>query len=305
MEQPGESNTGKTTLTHLHNCLNYLVEQNYTFITLKDLILTLKQKKKLPAKSVVFTMDDGYADQAEIAAPIFLEYNCPITFFVITGMLDQTSWPWDAKVSWIIESSTDLSLEHSATIKDLNLNLDKTANNRTIRQSIQNALKILDASITHNILQQLADETNVTIPDKAPPSYQAMTWNMARQLEDQGICFAPHSVNHNILSRLSQKAMEHEVHDAWQRIKNELKNPLKVFCYPNGKSIDFGEREINAIKNTGYLSAVSTTPGFVRHENCIGDKIYSLPRLALPDNMTDFIKYCSWVESARESLFKD
>ena len=205
----------------------------------------------------------------------------------------------------IIESSTDSSLEHSATIKDLNLNLDNTTSKRRIRQSIQNALKKLDASVTHDILQQLADETDVTIPDEAPPSYQAMTWDMARQLEDQGICFAPHSVNHNILSRLSQKTMENEVHDAWQRINSELKNPLKVFCYPNGKSIDFGGREINAIKNTGYLSAVSTTPGFVRPENSIGDNIYSLPRLALPDNMTDFIKYCSWIESLRESLFKN
>ena len=304
IQQPDELNTGKTTSAHLRSCLNYLIKQNYTFIALKDLILTLKKNKKLPIKSVVFTMDDGYADQAEIAAPIFLEYNCPITFFVITGMLDQTSWPWDAKVSWIIESSTDSSLKHSATIKGLNLNLNNTPSKRKIRQSIQNALKEVDTSVAHDILQQLADDADVTIPNKAPLSYQPMTWNLARQLEDRGICFAPHSVNHNILSRLSQKTMEHEILDAWQRINNELKNPLKVFCYPNGKHIDFGDREINTIKNNGYLSAVSTIPGFVRDENSIGDKIYSLPRLALPDNMTDFVKYCSWVESVRDSLFK-
>ena len=83
-------------------------------------------------------------------------------------------------------------------------------------------------------------------------------------------------------------------------INNELKNPLNIFCYPNGKSIDFGTREIEDLKDTAYMGAVSTTPDFVRYENNnSGDQIYSLPRLALPDNMIDFIQYCSWLECVR------
>ena len=98
--------------------------------------------------------------------------------------------------------------------------------------------------------------------------------------------------------------MEKEILDAWQSIENELNNPLRVFCYPTGRAIDFGEREIEVLKDYGYLGAMSTTPGFVRQKNSSGDQIFSLPRLALPDNMTDFIQYCSWIESAKESLFK-
>lgn len=303
IERQHESDTGKISSAHLRNCLDYLVDHGHTFVSLEELIQALKHGQKLPQKSVVFTMDDGYVDQAEIASPIFLEYNCPLTFFVITGMLDQTTWPWDAKASWIFESSTQPSLENCVTIKNLNLELSNNNSKRTIRRSAQDALKKMDAKVIPDILQQLASDAGVTIPDKAPRSYQSMTWDMARRLENQGIRFAPHSVNHDILSRLSQKSMEKEIQNAWQRIDNELKNPLKVFCYPNGKPIDYGGREIEIIKNTGYLGAMSTTSGFVKHDKSSGNQLYSLPRLALPDNMTDFIKYCTWVESARDSLF--
>jgi peptidoglycan/xylan/chitin deacetylase (PgdA/CDA1 family) len=163
-------------------------------------------------------------------------------------------------------------------------------------------LKKIDADVIPDILQQLSNDTGVIIPDTPPNSYRPMTWDMARQLEDQGIRFAPHSVNHNILSRLSQKTMEWEVKQSWQTIIHELKNPLKVFCYPNGRLVDFGSREIEVLKNTGYLGAMSTTPDFVTHNNNSGDQVYSLPRLALPDNMTDFIQYCSWIECIKDRV---
>lgn len=302
MTQDDSPDLGRTSPDHLRRCLDYLQEHNYSFMSLEQLILALDHKRTIPPKPVIFTMDDGYIDQAEIAAPIFLEYNCPLTFFIITGMLDQTIWPWDAQVSWIIESSRKSSVESSSAIKNLNIKFDEDINKRAFRRSIQGALKKIDAELIPDILQQLANDTGISIPVTAPPSYEPMNWDMARKLEDQGIHFAPHSVSHNILSRLSQKTVEWEIKQSWQTISNELKNPLKVFCYPSGRPIDFGSREIEVLKNTGYLGAVSAASDFVKYEkNNSGDQMYSLPRIALPDNMMDFIQYCSWIERTKRS----
>ena len=93
--------------------------------------------------------------------------------------------------------------------------------------------------------------------------------------------------------------MEKEIQDAWLTIVKELNSPLKIFCYPNGSLIDYSEREIEILKNTGYMGAMSTTSDIVKYKAISGDQLYSLPRLALPDNMIDFIQYCSWLECVR------
>ena len=97
----GSSKPGITP-DHLRNCLLYLYQTGYQPVSLEDLFSALNNQTQLPEKAAVFTMDDGYIDQALIAAPIFIELDCPVTFFVITDMIDQTMWPWDAQVSWII-----------------------------------------------------------------------------------------------------------------------------------------------------------------------------------------------------------
>lgn len=302
--QENESNIGKITSSHLHNCLAYLADNGYTFISLEKLILALKQNQKLPPRSVVFTMDDGYLDQAEIAAPIFLEYNCPVTFFVITGMLDHKVWPWDIQVSWIIESSKKSFLESCPSIKSLNLTLDKNISKRVLRRSVQESLKKLDPSAISEMIQWLSADAGVTTPADPLHCYQPMTWDLARRLEEQGICFAPHSVSHNILSRLDYELMEKEIEDSWLTIKKELNSPLKVFCYPNGSSADFGKREIEVIKNNGYMGAMSTRADVIKYKVTSDDQIFSLPRLALPNNMTDLIQYCSWMECIRGARYK-
>jgi len=290
------------TSDHLRNCLDYLANHDYTTISLENLITALTHNQKLPVKSVVFTMDDGYKDQAEIAAPIFLEYNCPITFFVITGMLDQALWPWDAKVSWIIESSSMRSLESSATVKNLNLEVDEITSKRSLRRSIQESLKKQDIDFISETLQGLADDTDVTIPTTPPSEFYPMTWDMARILEGQGVHFAPHSTSHAILSRIDQVSMEQEILSSWERMKSELKNPLKVFCYPNGTAMDFGNKEIAFLKESGFFGAVSAIPKIVEYKYTTDDYIHSLPRLSFPDNMPEFIQYCSWIERARTAF---
>ena len=43
---------------------------------------------RAPARALAITFDDGYADNATVAAPILLRLGLPATFFVATGFLD-------------------------------------------------------------------------------------------------------------------------------------------------------------------------------------------------------------------------
>lgn len=292
---------GRIAANHLRCCLQYLVDNGHTFISLEHLILALRNKQELPAKAVVFTMDDGFVDQAEIAVPIFLEFGCPLTFFVITGMLDQTMWPWDAQISWMFETTQKASLETDFAGKLLRFKLEDAPDRRLAKRSVQDFIRDMDPELVPDILQQLAHEVAVSVPENPPPAYQPITWEIARRLESAGVQFAPHSITHNILSKLKDESVEKEILGSWQTLKKELSNPLKVFCYPRGCTTDFGTRETEILRKNHFLGATSTIQKFIESGKDSQQQLFTLPRLALPESMTDFIQYSTWIEYAKPS----
>ena len=296
------THAGRTRPGHLRRCLQYLVDQDYRFSSLEQLVMTLREGRPLPRKTVAFTMDDGFVDQARIAAPIFEEFHCPLTFFVITGMLDQSLWPWDTQVAWITETATAQSLVTSVAGKPFTLPLGAINDRRYAKRILHDAIREAPSDAIEKIVRKIASDAGVVIPDTPPAAYQPMTWDMARQLESRGIQFAPHSVSHNLLSRLDDANIQKEISESWATIDRELLNPLKVFCYPTGRTGDYDARAINMLRDCGYLAAVSTTPDFVMPVKGDNDQLYSLPRFSLPDSMEDFIQCCTWIEYAKNNL---
>lgn len=299
MDTDDYPNQGGISPQHLRRCLQYLADHEYSFTSLEKLVRSLINGQPLPRKTVAFTMDDGYADQAEVAAPIFLEYGCPITFFVITGMLDQTLWPWDAKTAWIAEAAGKVRIETSISGTPHILDFTSSESRRQARRMVQGLLRETPAENIPEMIRQFARDAGVTVPEQAPARFQPMTWDMARRLESKGVQFAPHSVTHNILSRLTPESLSTEIRDSWKTLQTELDDPVKIFCYPTGRPGDYGSREIMALESNGYLGAVSATPAFVETCNREKYRAYNLPRLALPGTMGDFVQYCSWIEYAK------
>ena len=302
MDDAEHARAGGTRTAHLRRCLQYLVDQDYRFISLEQLVTTLTEGRPLPAKTVVFTMDDGFVDQARIAAPIFEEFHCPLTFFVITGMLDQSLWPWDTQVAWITEAASAQSLATSVAGKPFTLPLGNINDRRHAKRVLHDAIREAPSDAIGKIVRQIASDAGVVIPETPPPAYQPMTWDMARQLERRGIQFAPHSVTHNLLSRLDDDKLQQEISDSWATLDRELLSPLKVFCYPTGRTGDYDARSINMLRDSGYLAAVTTTPDFVMPVKGDADLLYSLPRFSLPNSMEDFIQCCTWIEYAKNNL---
>jgi len=62
--------------------LEYLKNNEYTVITLQQLLQFLQGEIKLPERSVVITIDDGYRSVYENAWPVLREYGYPFTVFL-------------------------------------------------------------------------------------------------------------------------------------------------------------------------------------------------------------------------------
>jgi peptidoglycan/xylan/chitin deacetylase (PgdA/CDA1 family) len=78
--------------------LAYLRQAGYQVVTLDDLLYNLTLGWPLPARPVILTFDDGYADNYEQAFPLLQQYGVRAHFFIITDFVDEArpgymSWP--------------------------------------------------------------------------------------------------------------------------------------------------------------------------------------------------------------------
>ena len=60
----------------------------YPILSLKEALDAAKARRFLGPNAVVITFDDGYADNAELAAPILKYFGLPATFFVSAGIVE-------------------------------------------------------------------------------------------------------------------------------------------------------------------------------------------------------------------------
>ncbi|WP_250675292.1 polysaccharide deacetylase family protein [Paraclostridium ghonii] len=71
--------------------IKYLKENNYTAITVKDLVDFTEDKKVLPKKPILITADDGYKSNYEIMYPILKKYGMKATVFIIGKSIDDAN----------------------------------------------------------------------------------------------------------------------------------------------------------------------------------------------------------------------
>lgn len=67
--------------------MQLLKDNDYRVISLKDAVNFLYNKKSIPKRSVVITIDDGYRSNYTEAFPIFQEFNFPATIFLYSDFL--------------------------------------------------------------------------------------------------------------------------------------------------------------------------------------------------------------------------
>jgi hypothetical protein len=89
----------------LRRSLAYVRRKKYNVASIEALLRCNLEGRAVPDRSIAFTIDDGYADHAEIAAPIFAEFDCPVTTFVTTGFLDEKLWFWWDQIEFIFANS--------------------------------------------------------------------------------------------------------------------------------------------------------------------------------------------------------
>jgi peptidoglycan/xylan/chitin deacetylase (PgdA/CDA1 family) len=103
------------TLEDFTEQMDYLKEKNYTVLSLKEFELFITNQKKVPAKSVLITIDDGYKNIFEFAYPVLKEHGFSAVDFIITGLITDRKAKYDS--SYLQYASID-EIKESADVFD-------------------------------------------------------------------------------------------------------------------------------------------------------------------------------------------
>jgi peptidoglycan/xylan/chitin deacetylase (PgdA/CDA1 family) len=273
-------------------------------VSVDEIIRRALQNDFRGSAPVAFTVDDGYADFATVGSAVFAEFDCPVTVFLVSGVLDGDGWYWWDRISAALEQTTrqDVTLTVSGRTRRFAW---ATAEERSrVEVDLMEALKVVPETERLYLLDLLAAELAVSLPSRPPELYAPMTWEQVRACGARGATFGAHTVTHPILSQLSDDAARREIRTSWERLRQETSATTDVFCYPNGGPGDFSDRETALLSELGFGSAVTTLSDHVMapRQGCPADARYRIPRFSYPDDTADFAQITSGIERAKITL---
>ena len=65
--------------------MRFLKDRHYNVVPLYVIASLVKDRRKIPPKTIAITFDDGYKDNYTYAFPILKKYNLPATMFIIVN----------------------------------------------------------------------------------------------------------------------------------------------------------------------------------------------------------------------------
>lgn len=282
--------------------LAWLRRNDYELVRLDHLFERLAGYGPPLRRTVAFTIDDGYYDHALVAAPVFAEYDCPVTTFVTTGFVDGALWMWWDRIHYLFARTDAEVLELSLGGMPLRYELAQ-GRAAAAEDFVQRCVTVAD-EVKHQAIAAAADAAGVTLPAAPPAGYRAMTWDELRAAERLGMNFAPHTVTHPILSRTTDAQSRWELSESWRRLRAEASDPVDIFAYPNGQFEDFGMREVETLRELGFAGAVVGVGGYTSAQAFRDDpdERFRVRRLGYLPALGHLVKQVSGVERFQQIL---
>ncbi|WP_418512168.1 polysaccharide deacetylase family protein, partial [Corallibacter sp.] len=241
-----------------------LIKRSFEPISLTKLVKLYDQGIR-PNHAVAVTFDDGYKDFAEYAFPILKEEGVPATLFVTTGFVNGETWLWPDQIRYLLKR-----INHNELLSLCfeEVNLKNNSDPDFTWQVLANYCLSLEDERKNEFIDELFKNFNIVKPGKAPPEYEAVSWEKINDMVGCGLELGCHSHTHPVLKNVHDKELYREIFLSKKILENNIGMEVSSFCYPNGQIDDFDERVKVEVKNAGYKFGVSAYPSTNPLKDC-------------------------------------
>ena len=260
-----------------------IVARKFFPITMDDLVKYFNKEEKIPQNAVIITFDDGYYDNYHYAAPILNSYGLKATFYISVNSIDGKNPPWFVRLRHSF-FSTDISRWNSGKNKK-NFILEGQENRNMAYVYACRECARLNKEQQSKYVNEIEKELQIT---PLEDENLMLSWAQVRELAEMGHIIGSHTISHPNLAYLHKQDIVAEVKDSKLQIEKKIKRNIVHFSYTNpALSPNFNDRTRNIVRETGYLTAVTSNPGPAK----ISDDILMLRRMWVPEQKNSFLWY--------------
>ena len=260
----------------LTRVVKYLRRSKLDLVSLDEMHRRLTDRD-FSRRFVCLTFDDGYRDTLQHAYPILKEAEVPFAVYVPTSFPDRIGELW-----WLVLEAAIARNDH--------ISLQINGRNRTFDCATVAAKRGLYEEIYWWLRQLPTEDEMRSVIHNLAAFYQVdiaafceelcMSWpELAELAADPLVTIGAHTVNHQMLAKLPQKAVRSEMDLSRSIIEAGLGVRPEHLSYPVGDRTSAGPREFEIAAELGFKTAVTTRPGvlFAAHS----EHLTALPRISL------------------------
>ena len=207
--------------------------------------------------TVAITFDDGYENNASVAAPVLADFNMSAAFFLTTGLIGTDSSIWTDRVEMALDHTTRNSMH--LPFSDDPISISNFNEKRHALGLLKSMLKLLPAEKLHEAVTMLVDQLGV-VATPAKGNYRFMNWEQARELSAAGFEIGAHTISHPILTKIPISEATVEILGSRDKVLQEVGQCSKTFCFPNGKLTDFNA-PLQALCREHFKAALTSERG--------------------------------------------
>jgi peptidoglycan/xylan/chitin deacetylase (PgdA/CDA1 family) len=228
---------------------------------------------------VCFTLDDGYRDNRDHAAPVFRKHGVPYTIFIVPGFVERTRTMWWETAEELIRSRPAFKFDFGSgpeTVKT-GSRLAKLVAFKKIVTFFQR-INEDEAVAQIDLAARAAGVDPVAITDR-----EALTREELRDLlADPLAALGAHTMTHPNLARVDAARLKQELQDSAVRVAGYAGRTPLTFAYPYGGAAAVTAREVAAAHEAEFSLAVTTRHSVLNSRNI--QATWALPRISLNGN---------------------
>lgn len=257
-----------------------LVRRRFDPMRFEEVIDCIDRGRRLPARAVLVTFDDGYDDNYRLAFPVLRELDLSAMFFVSTGHID-SGLPYG--YDWLVHMLCTAAVPRFRR-PELGMDQEMPASlegRRALAAVVLDRIKRLDDADQRGLIAGLEREWGMPSA-QGDPDCTPMTWDQLREMRRGGMEVGAHSVNHTMLSKVSREEMLSEIDESASTLARELGEPAYAMSYPVGGTDAYNDVVIDAARSAGFRMACTYVTGT---GNLRDGLLHALPRLPVERDM--------------------